>query len=254
MEIIDAHCHLESDELVESLDVIIGKADNAGVVKLITSSVSPRQWELSKSIAEKFKQVEFALGIHPWFSSISDLPQLELLYHAKNIGAVAIGEIGLDKKIDNPDMNIQLKIFQEQLKIAKEINLPVIVHCRGAFNELIEAVKKIGLPEAGGIIHSFSGSAEIAVQFIKYGLSFSLGGILTYKKSRKRTDLLNKIYPDHFLLETDSPDFLPVQIKEQPNMPSNILFNLKAAADILNKSEETVAETTTANAKKIFRI
>ena len=110
---------------------------------------------------------------------------------------------------------------------------------------------KIGMPEAGGIIHSFSGSVEVAELLIPHGISFSLGGILTYRNSKKRVKLLQRIYPDYFLLETDSPDIPPVQM-EKPNVPANIIYNLKAAAEIVEKSEDEVAKATTQNAIGLF--
>lgn len=252
MKLIDVHCHLESEELRINLDKLIPEARNAGIIKLITSPVSPNQWDHSAMIAEKYDEVEFALGIHPWLASLSDLEIIETLANAKKKGAVAIGEIGLDKKIDNPDIDTQIKAFDKQLEIAKKIDLPVIIHCRGAFNELIQSIQRIGLPASGGIIHSFSGSIELADEFISYGLSFSLGGALTYKKNNKRIKILKRIYPEHFLLETDSPDFLPVQLKDIPNVPANILYNLEAAAEILGESEESVAQVTTENALRLF--
>lgn len=154
-------------------------------------------------------------------------------------------------KIESPQFNLQREIFELQLQYAVETNIPVIIHCRGAFNELIESISRIGIPGRGGILHAYSGSLELTEILIKKGLAFSMGGTLTYKNSKKRSDVLKRIYPDHFLLETDSPDIPPVNTLK-PNVPSNILLNLKAAAEILGVAEETIAETTTFNAKKIF--
>ncbi|MCP4130458.1 MAG: TatD family hydrolase [bacterium] len=254
MNLVDAHCHLESPELVEDLDSILKDAGDAGIVKLITSAVTPRQWPVSVSIARKYPEVECALGVHPWFASPEHREKIRDLAAARDTGAVAIGEIGLDKKIENPDFTIQTEIFEQQLAIARETDLPVIIHCRGAFNELIESIKKVGMPSKGGIIHAFSGSVELAEIFIKLGLSFSIGGTLTYRKSAKRSGMLRRIYPDHFLLETDSPDIPPVQIKEKPNVPANIRLNLSAAADILEVPEEEIARNTSANAARIFQL
>jgi TatD DNase family protein len=169
------------------------------------------------------------------------------------MGAIAIGEIGLDKKIQSPAFDLQQKIFELQLQYAVDTNKPVIIHCRGAFNELIESINKIGIPKRGGIIHAYSGSAEIAEILIKKGLSFSMGGTLTYRDSKKRTNVLKTIYPDYFLLESDSPDIPPVNTLK-PNNPSNMLLALKAASEILMIDQELIAETTTNNAKKIFGI
>lgn len=252
VRLVDVHCHLESDVFSDRLDSIVSAAKKAGIVKLITSSITPGEWALSESIAGRYDEVEFALGIHPWYGRERDEERIAELASAPGRGAVAIGEIGLDKKTLAVPMEIQKRLFERQLAMAREINLPVIVHCRGAFDELHVYLKKTGLPARGGVIHSFSGSVEIAVEFMKYGFSFSFGGALTYRNSRKKEAVLKAVYPDHFMLETDSPDIPPVEAKEFPNVPANILYNLKAASEILGVSEERIATDTSANAARMF--
>ena len=254
MKLVDAHCHLESSHLKDNLNEIVHDASNAGIVKMITSSITPDQWPLSESISVKYEQVEFSLGIHPWFLNESFFERINELEDAKKRGAIAIGEIGLDKKISSLNLDMQIEFFESQLAIARKIELPVIIHCRGAFNEIISSIKKNGPLQSGGIVHSFSGSSELAEQFIELGLSFSIGGILTYRNSRKRSELMKRIYPDHFLLETDSPDIPPVSLRGRPNVPSNIIYNLEAAAEILGEPVEKIAFNTTKNASKIFMI
>ncbi len=253
MKLIDVHCHLESQKFSTILDSIISDAKNVGLVKLITSSITIDQWEQSCALAEKYSEVEFTTGVHPWYVKESDLDVYDRLEKAGNTGAIAIGEIGLDKKITSPDFELQLAVFEEQMRFAVNKNIPVVIHCRGAFNELSISLKKTGMPLAGGIIHSFSGSVQIAEEMMEMGLSFSMGGILTYRNSKKRADVLKKIYPYNFLLETDSPDIPPVGT-EKPNVPSNIILNLEAAAEILGVKKEKVAEKTTMNAARIFRL
>ena len=253
MKLIDSHCHLEADEFDSCIDSVIDSAINAGIVKFITSSVVYGEWEKSKSIHERFSSVEFTIGVHPWYVSNMDHDIKDKLQSAENMGAIAIGEIGLDKKIQFPAFDLQQTIFELQLQYAVDTNKPVIIHCRGAFNELIESINKIGIPKIGGIIHAYSGSAEITEILIKKGLSFSMGGTLTYRNSKKRDDVLKKIYPDYFLLESDSPDIPPVNTVK-PNTPSNILLSLKAASEILMVDQEAIAMATTENAKKIFGI
>ena len=138
----------------------------------------------------------------------------------------------MTEKLSLPHFDLQREIFELQLQYAVETDIPVIIHCRGAFNELIESINRIGVPRRGGIIHAYSGSLELTEILIKKGLSFSMGGTLTYKNSKKRSDVLKRIYPGYFLLETDSPDIPPVNTLK-PNVPSNILLNLKAASEIL---------------------
>lgn len=254
MKLVDVHCHLDSDALKDKIDEIIAQAVGTGVVKIITSTVKPSEWVSSAAYAKKYKEVECALGIHPWYASMSLMDTINDLYQAKERGAVAIGEIGLDIVIKTPSLKIQTEVFEKQLLAAKAINLPVIIHCRGASNQLIQSLRSIGLPEAGGIVHSFADSPEVAKKLIALGLSFSLGGILTYKTGKKRMKVLELIYPERFLLETDSPDFVPATVDDTYNTPSNIVHNLKAATELLNKTEEEIASVTTANAAALFKL
>ncbi|PKL17697.1 MAG: hypothetical protein CVV49_09685 [Spirochaetae bacterium HGW-Spirochaetae-5] len=251
LKLIDSHCHLEASEFNNILDSILNDALNAEIVKLITSAVTYSEWSKSENIHKEYNQVEYSIGVHPWYVSESDRDIKTKLDSAYKNGAIAIGEIGLDKKIDSPAFDLQLEIFELQLQYAVDADIPVIIHCRGAFNELIESLNRYGVPRRGGLIHAYSGSPELTEILIRKGLSFSMGGTLTYKNSKKRGDVLKMIYPDHFLLETDSPDIPPVNTIK-PNVPSNILINLKAASEILDVPEEKIADNTTANAIKLF--
>jgi TatD DNase family protein len=254
MRLVDVHCHLESDYFRDRLDAIIAGAREAGVVRLVTSTTGPDEWQLSRSIAERYDAVEFALGIHPWYCAEELIPAIDGLAAEAGRGAIAIGEIGLDSRVETPGFGLQQLFFERQLAIAREINLPVVVHCRGAFGTMQAALRKIGAPARGGLVHSFSGSVEIAELFMRHGMLFSFGGALTYRNSRKKAEVLKRIYPDHMLLETDAPDIPPVEAKEMPNLPSNILYNLRAASEILGRSEEEIARTTTANAARLFML
>ncbi|HOK92178.1 MAG TPA: TatD family hydrolase, partial [Spirochaetota bacterium] len=171
MKIVDAHCHLESPELKDDLHKLLNDAYIEGVVKIITSSVTIDEWYISKDISKNFPEVEYTVGVHPWYVKDSHFDIYKKLgeFYTENRDLIAIGEIGLDKKIDSPPFYLQQMIFEEQMKFAVDVNLPVIIHCRGAFNELTESLKKVGMPKRGGIIHAFSGSVDIALTFIKKG-------------------------------------------------------------------------------------
>lgn len=253
MQLVDVHCHLESNLYDGMLDTIIAEARKVKLAKLITASVVPEEWEKSRSIAESYEEAEYALGIHPWYVREEHTAKIDELVEHASRGAIAIGEIGLDKKVPMPPFELQLRLFTQQLIVARELNLPVIVHCRGAYNELLICIKQIGIPRAGGIVHSFSGSTEIAGELIKHGFSFSMGGVLTYRNSKKRSEVLRSIYPDYFMLETDSPDIPPLEAKGKLHTPENILYNLRAAAEILAVSEEKIADATTHNAYRMFK-
>jgi TatD DNase family protein len=254
MRLVDAHCHLASEEFEGRLDEVLDDARNAGIVAMISSATRPGDWPRSRMMAGQHSDVFFTLGIHPWFVTPHDTEAVRQLHEAPTLGACAIGEIGLDTKIETPSIDLQICVFELQLVAAREAGLPVVVHCRGAFDALLRSVKAIGLPSRGGVIHAYSGSAELADEFIKLGFSFSMGRSLTYRNSRKREEVLRRIYPDHFLLETDSPDMPPVEAGDSVNVPANIRYNLRAAAEVLGLPEEEVAETTTRNAVRVFNL
>lgn len=252
MRLVDAHCHLESGEFAHRLDRVLDAARSAGVVGFVTCSIEPGQWAetLSLAAAHRHRGVVAALGIHPWYIAPGDRARIPALAAARERGAAAIGEIGLDRKLERVPFDEQLTVFEDQLAVAREIDLPVSLHCRGAFNELIQCLKRVGAPRAGGWLHNFTGSAELAQDLTRFGLSFSLGGVLTYRPSRKRTAMLKAVYPDRLLLETDSPDIPPVGT-EFPNEPANLRLILGAAARLLDLPEEEVAAATTANALRL---
>lgn len=253
MRLIDVHCHLESEYFRGNISETVSRAARAGVEKIITNSICPDGWQLSRSIAAAHQEVEFALGIHPWYIKDDHYESLDEMPSMLESGAIAVGEIGLDRRIEYPPFDLQVKFFARQLGIAKEMNLPVIVHCRSAFDDLAGIVRKQGLPESGGVIHAFSGSMETAAEMIQLGFSFSVGGAMTWRLSNKRKGGIKFIYPDYFLLETDSPDFLPIGLMGNYNEPANLILNLRAASVILGEDETSIAEISTRNAERIFK-
>jgi TatD DNase family protein len=254
MQLIDAHCHLQAEEIAGDAETLIADAAAAGITRLITAATGPAGWEACRVLARRHDSVSFALGIHPWFVREDAEDRISELSGAREEGAVAIGEIGLDKKIEDPPMALQIRFFEAQLEIAKDLNLPVVIHCRGAFNELMRSLNRTGAPDCGGLVHAFSGSADIAEACMKHGLRFSMGAALSYKPSRKRREVLRRIWPDHLLLETDSPDMPPAQAPGKPNRPVNLLYNLRGAMQYLEAPPEEIAETTTRNAIALFRL
>jgi len=253
MQLVDVHCHLESRHFAGKLDNIIEKAKSVGLVALITCAIVPDEWELSQSISKNYKEVYFALGVHPWYIDEGYHNELYKLMRINDDKYCAIGEIGLDAKT-TIDMQLQKKFFEDQVAIANELGKPVIVHCRGAFNELIASLKRVGALKAGGVIHSYSGNLEITQALIPYGFYFSFGGAITFRNSKKKLQVLQYIYPDYVLLETDSPDIPPIEKSGEINVPANIVYVIKAISELIEKPEEEIALDTTNNAKKLFKL
>lgn len=251
MELIDAHCHLESEVFSEDLETVVMDAGAAGVTDMITAAWEPSVWARSKAVADRFTQVHHALGVHPCYARKAHLEALPQLDGPNAEGMVAIGEIGLDRAEGAPDFAVQQELFEAQLAIARDRALPVVIHCRRALDEVLRTLKHVGPLPRGGLMHAFPGSAEVARELIKLGFSFSMGRSLTYRPSKKRLAALEVIYPDHLLLETDAPDMPPAGT-EGPNVPANLLLNLRGAEELLGDTAERIAEVTTANARRLF--
>jgi len=250
---VDAHCHLLAEEFGAGPGPVLEEGRGAGIVRFVTAAVLPEEWEPSLALSRAHPDVSCVLGVHPWYCGRTSPECLKDLPAALERGAAGVGEIGLDTVTDRTPFDLQLVFFRRQLAIAREMNLPVVLHCRKAFNETLAVLKREGAPARGGLVHSFAGSAEVAEAFMEHGFVFSLGGILTYRNSLRRAQALRRMYPDAMLLETDAPDIPPVERHGMgPNTPANILYNLRAASEILETPEDEIARITTHNAKKLL--
>lgn len=254
MRLVDAHCHLVCEEFAGRESEVLAEARETGIARLISNAVEPADWDAQLPLAQAHPEVAFAWGVHPWFVGDPHWDALERLRDAPQAGACAVGEIGLDAKIETPDFDLQVRFFERQLELANELNLPIVVHCRGAFGPLIGSLQRVGAPKAGGIVHAYSGSLQDAEKLRELGFAFSMGRSLTYRNSTKRAALLDAIYPDALLLETDSPDMPPVEVEEKVNRPANLGYMLRAAAETLGVPQDEVAAATTRNADALFKL
>lgn len=253
MRLFDSHCHLESAVLFDRIDSVYQEARKAGVEGMLTAAVSPSQWARSKQLASTHSGIHYAVGVHPWFAeplhrqSISEV--MPYLYN----DAAAVGETGLDRMISHPSFELQKELFIQQLRYARDSELPVVLHCRKAHNETIEILKNHAPLKAGGILHGFDGSEELARQYMDLNISLSLGSRMTREGGKHRISMLHAIYPAHIVLETDSPD-MPPEGHEKPNKPSNLPLIAKAVSLQLDLPVERIAQITTDRARQIFRI
>lgn len=206
MELIDTHCHLDFAAFDEDRDTLIDALPTRGVSSVIVPAVSHENWQRVLDLAARHASVFAALGIHPMFldtaekSHIDDLTKL-LEKHRDEV--VAIGECGLDMSLDNID--VQRFYFTEQLKLAQQFDLPVIIHHRKSHHLILPFVKKY-LPAKGGVIHAFSGSIEQAKQYIDLGFKLGVGGTITYDRAKKTRETIAEVPLESLVLETDAPD------------------------------------------------
>lgn len=244
--IIDTHCHVLS-ESYDDIDNIIKLCKDAGVSLLINAGYNYESSLEVLSLIDKYPSMYGVVGLHPEncledfdFNIFNNLPQK----------IVGIGEIGLDYHYTKDTKNKQIEIFDKQLSIAEKLNLPVVIHSRDAAMDTINILKK---HHNYGVIHSFSGSLEIAREYIKLGFKLGVNGVVTFKNCKLK-DTLKEIDIRNIVLETDSPYLTPVPFRGEKNDPSKIVETAKFVAGIYNITLEEVARITRDNALSIFDI
>ena len=254
----DAHCHLQDERIVDSIDDIILQMRKVGVSKVVCNGTSPYDWEAVKNIAESYDEVLPAYGVHPWYLNVSDDWKDILAEYLKSHNYSSVGECGLDKNADF-SYDLQKSILCEHIDIANQLSKPVSVHCVKAYQLLIDALKnaRCDIPI---VIHSFTGSIEMMKQLCKLNVFFSFSGTITRKHS-KYIDVLRAVPKDRILLETDSPDLLPDKDMLSAagidcagnNVPSNIVVIADFAAGVLGIDIEELAERVENNFEKVFK-
>ena len=242
--LIDSHCHLLSSEY-ENVDNEIKKAIQSGIDKIIINGYDLESSKEAVSLSKKYKEVYAAVGIGPEnIDDVTDrdIEQIKLL--AKTDKVVAIGEIGLDYYWTKETKDKQIEVFKSMLEIAKELNLPVIVHSRESINDVYNLVKEYNVV---GIMHCYSGSTEMAKEFIKIGFLIGIGGVVTFKNAKKLKEVVKSIPLTSISLETDSPYLIPEPNRGKPNNPSNLKYIAEEIAKLKDIKIEEVAHKTSEN-------
>jgi TatD DNase family protein len=209
----------------------------------------------SIELADKYDMIYAAVGVHPHEAKTMDDMMLELLKGmTKKPKVMAIGEIGLDYHYDHSPREIQREWFRKQIRLAKEVNLPIIIHDREANQDVMNILKEEKAFDTGVLMHCYSGSAELAKQYVKLGAYISIAGPVTFKNARKTVEVVKTVPIDHLMIETDSPYLTPVPHRGKRNESGYVRFVAEKIAEIKDMSFEEVARQTTENAKKYFGI
>lgn len=248
--LVDTHLHLSTEDYHEDeIKDVLKQARRNKVEKYIVCGCSKSE---IKNVLKQYlhdKDIYLALGYHPEFADVVHKEDLAILKKwLQNENVVAVGEIGLDYHYNKENKTRQQRIFCEQLKLAEELNLPVVIHSRDAIEDTYRILSKY---KVRGVLHCFSGSYEMAMKFIKLGFYLGIGGVITFKNSKLK-DVVAKIGLEHIVLETDSPYLSPEPYRGKKNGPQNIYHIASFLADLFNTSIEEVAKITTANACNLF--
>lgn len=249
----DTHAHIDDEQYNDDRNEIIEKIKNAsvGLVNNIGADMASSRYGIM--LAEEHDFLYATVGVHP--SETKNLTEddiAELRRLAGHEKVVAIGEIGLDYHYDDTDLDTQKKWFRAQLNLAKELDMPVVIHDRDSKGECLEILKESGVKKA--VIHCFSGSAETAKELIKLGFYISFTGVITFKNARRAIEALSVIPIERLFIETDSPYMAPEPFRGSRNDSSLVFRIAEKIAEVKGLTYEEVVERTTENAVKFFNI
>lgn len=249
--LIDTHCHLDAAEFDADRDEVHAAAQAVGVARIVVPAVAVDGFTRVKSSVARYPGCFAAYGIHPLF--VSQASEADLAVLRDWLGRetpVAVGEIGLDFYVADHDPLRQEYFFVEQLKLAREFKLPVLLHVRRAVDSILKQLRRIKLP--GGIAHAFNGSRQQADEFIKLGFKLGFGGAMTYPGSTRIRQLAATLPLESIVLETDAPDMAPVWLAGGRNAPAELAQIADVLAELRGLSRAEIAEQTAANARAVF--
>jgi len=253
--LIDSHSHLEMPEFKKDLEQVIQRAMESGVEHIFTVGTEKKGWMRALEIAHSHPSVYAILGVHPHNAKEIDEETYSTLRKlCRDEKVRAYGEIGLDFYRNLSPRDVQLRRFREQIGLAKEIGLPVVIHDRQAHRETLEILKSEKAGECKGIIHCFSGDYEMAKDCIEMGFYISVPGTITYKNADGFQEIVKRLPLETLLIETDAPFLAPVPFRGKRNEPSFVRYTAQKVAEIKKVSFEKIAEVTTENAFRVYRL
>lgn len=257
MKIFDTHAHYDDKAFFDDREFLLDEGLRAGGVTNVTNIGCDMRTSMSSlRIAEKYDYIYASIGVIPHHvgeMTEEDIDKLrEMAKSSKKV--VAIGEIGLDYYYKEPDREIQKKWFVRQMELARELSLPVVIHSRDAAEDTIRLMKETRAEEIGGVIHCYSYSEEISREFLKMGFSFGIGGVVTFKNSKKIKKAVEAIPIENIVLETDSPYLTPTPFRGKRNDSRYLPYVIREIAELKGISEEEVAEKTFENAQRLYRL
>ena len=257
MDLIDTHCHLTFEQLADDVEGVVARSKAAGVVGWITVGTDSQQNRNAVELAERFENMYAAVGIHPHDAKdVTARTMAELKELAQSEKVVAIGETGLDFHYNFSKQPDQRRAFAAQLEIAREVNLPAIVHCREAFDETMDILEqsiRLKGPLRAVVFHCFSGSAEQAKTVLDHGFYISFTGVVTFKNAAVTRQAAKIVPTDRLMLETDCPYMSPEPMRKQRiNEPALMIHTARHLAELKNMSLSDFAEAVTATSKTFF--
>lgn len=253
--LIDTHAHLDDARFDSDRDAMIARAREAGVEHFVTIGCDLATSRAAVELADRYPFVYATVGVHPheakqigdsWYDDLRRLAQ-----HKK---VVAYGEIGLDYHYNHSPPRLQRERFREQITLARELRLPIVVHTREAQDDTMAILKEENAADVGGVFHCFSGDARLAKDALDLGFLLSFSGVITFQNATMLRDIVKTVPMDRILVETDSPYLTPAPHRGQRNEPAHVRLVAEKIAAIQGMTVDQVAEITSQNARRVFKI
>lgn len=253
--LIDTHVHLNANQYDDDLQEVIDRALSEGIDRMFVVGFDTKTIERTMKLIDQYDFIYGIIGWHPvdaidctderleWIESLSKHPKI-----------IGIGEMGLDYHWDKSPKDIQKDVFRKQIALAKRVQLPIIIHNREATQDCVDILKEENASEVGGIMHSFSGSNEIADEILKMNFYVSLGGPVTFKNAKQPKEVAKHVPLDRLLVETDAPFLSPHPYRGKRNEPARVKLVAEQIAELRGLTYEEVCEATTENAERLFKL
>jgi len=248
--LIDTHCHLNLEPLKSNLPQVLREAAKAGVRGMIVPGVHPDGWQRMAGLAAEYPQVVPAFGVHPMHADLLDEVLLERLSYIAPTGC-AIGETGLDPSYNVPLASQELA-FRRQIRLAHNLGLPLLIHCRRAFQRTFQILEEEQAGRLGGIMHAFSGSPEMAWRFIRLGFAISISATVTWSGAVKPIRLARELPLEQLVLETDAPDLPPQKYRGDYNRPAWLMDTVLRVAELRGITPEAFANASSTAVRRVL--
>ena len=252
--LVDSHCHLEYEGLVDDQPAVLARARQAGVGAFLNISTKRGEWDQVIATAEREEDVFASIGIHPHHADDhQDVTETELAAAAAHPRVIGLGETGLDYYYDHSGRSAQQRLFRRHIAVSRQLQMPVIIHTRNAEDDTAAILsEEMGQGTFPALIHCFTATERFGQRVLDLGLSISISGIVTFKNARDLATFTAKIPENRLLVETDSPFLAPVPHRGRPCEPAFVADTARYVAKLRGVTPETLAETTTANFRRLF--
>lgn len=256
----DSHCHLDDDAYDSDRSEVLSRARAAGVEGILVPGYEPSEWSKLAEFCAQDELLRCGVGVHPWYvHSLAEealaLALQDLPVHVASTGAVAIGECGLDGEKARQgfaSMDLQTRVLERHLEVARELCLPVVLHCVGAHGAMLELLERHGPLTRGGVMHSYSGPADLIGRYARLGLRFSFAGIVSHENAKRPRKALASVPLSHLLVESDGPDQVAAGVEGRRSEPAHIVRLLGIYASLRTESLADLGRACADNARNLF--